>query len=340
MKMLKEEIKKLIDNGQFPEKSRQRELVETHISWIILCDDFVYKIKKPVQYSFLDFSTIALRKYYCEREIELNRRMSKDIYLEVLPVSLSNEDYKTGQPEGIVIDYAVKMRKLDPEKQMDVLLEKDEVRAGDIKELAKCIAAFHERAGIIHKKDVLDLKRKFNELKEEKDFLSENMGNKLEERIDRAIDGSDTFLNMNKNLLEERQKAGFFRDCHGDLHTRNIFLLPAPQPFDCIEFNDDYREIDVLNEVAFLCMDLDAMDKKDLSHLFIKNYNLLLPVMRNSMERQLFIYYKSYRANVRAKVNSLRASGSSDGATKAKALKEVEKYLQLMESYMDKLDLS
>ncbi len=140
--------------------------------------------------------------------------------------------------------------------------------------------------------------------------------------------------------MERRLKSGFFRDCHGDLHTRNIFLLPEPQPFDCIEFNDDYRQIDTLNEVAFLCMDLDAMGRQDLSEVFIKHYNRLFTVMRNEEERKLFVYYKCYRANVRAKVNSLRARSTEDSIAKTKALAEARKYLFLMEGYIKLLDNS
>jgi uncharacterized protein len=337
--MTKEQIEKLLSDGRFPELTHQKKLVETHISWVILCDEFVYKIKKPIQYPFLNFSTLSLRKHYCKREIELNRRLSKNVYLEVLPVFSLNGKYGIGQDEGEVIDYAVKMRKLDPEKQMDVLLSKNKVGPADIKKLAKCIAVFHKKTEVIYKKDLQDDKKKFNELKAEKEFLSENLGQDIGNLIDRAIERSNIFLNQKSQLLESRLSSGFFRDCHGDLHTRNIFLLPAPQPFDCIEFNDDYRQIDVLNEVAFLCMDLDALQREDLSRLFIEHYNLHFPAMRNNTEKQLFIYYKSYRANVRAKVNSLRASGSSENSSKKNALQEAEKYLKLMRSYLDRLEM-
>lgn len=331
--MTKEQIDELLSHGSFPEKGHQKELIETHISWVIICDEFVYKIKKPVQYPFLDFSTIELRKYYCHREIELNQRLSQDMYLEVLPVSIFNDSYTIGESKGQLIDYAVKMRKLDPEKQMDVLLENKKVKTADIKNLAKCIATFHKHAKIIHSGNVLHLKEQFNDLQSQKEFLTEGLGQAFGNLIDRSIETSNNFLRRNDKLLRDRLKDGFFRDCHGDLHTRNIFLLPKPLPFDCLEFNDDYRQIDILNEVAFLCMDLDAMLRKDLSRLFIEQYDLLFPAMRNKMERQLFVYYKSYRANVRAKVNSLRASSSPDKLSEEKFLAEAEKYLKLMESY-------
>lgn len=336
--MLKEEIDKLVSLGEFPEISRQKKLVETHISWVILCDDFVYKIKKPVKYSFLNFSTIALRKNFCEREVYLNRRFSKNIYLKVVPVRESNGLYSLGQDNGRLIDYAVKMRKLDPEKQMDFLLKKNKVRPVDIQNLAKQIADFHKFAKVIYAKNVFDLQIKFNDLKAEKEFLCENIGPRIATLIDLAIEESDNFLERSYKLLHERLNSGFFRDCHGDLHTRNIFLLPTPQLFDCIEFNDEYRKIDVLNEVAFLCMDLDALKRKDLSNHFIKEYNLQFPVIKNREDLGLFIYYKSYRANVRAKVNCLQASGIADEEVKFRTIREAEKYLKLMESYIRDLD--
>ena len=121
--------------------------------------------------------------------------------------------------------------------------------------------------------------------------------------------------------------------------TRNIFLLPSPQPFDCLEFNDDFRQIDVLNDIAFLCMDLDAFGKKDLSDFFLNCYNNLFPSIKTDDDRRLLIYYKSYRANIRAKVNSLRARTAKDDAEKLFALKEADKYLHLMDEYMKVLQM-
>ncbi len=336
--MTKNQIDILLSKGDFPEITRQRELVETHISWVIVCDRFVYKIKKPIQYSFLDFSTLELRKHYCHKEVELNQRFAKNVYLEVLPICQIQDSLAIGGTKGTILDYAVKMRKMNPEKQMDVLLTKDKVTPLDIRNLAERIAQFHKNTTIIYKKDVLDIKDRFNDLVAEKEFLSECLGVDSARIIDHAIGTSDTFLNKNKKLLENRLSFGFFRDCHGDLHSRNIFLLPAPQLFDCLEFNDDYRHIDVLNEIAFLCMDLDAFGKRELSDLCIEHYNLKFPAMRTQKERKFFIYYKCYRANIRAKVNSLRAKSASNEGEKKKALAEVKKYLALMKSYLELLD--
>jgi len=337
--MTKEQIDKLISEGTFPEAAVKPTLVETHISWIILADHFAYKIKKPVHYSFLDFSSLEKRKYFCEREIELNKRLTENIYINVEPVRESAGHYSIGQQEGVIIDYAVCMQKQDRTLQMDVLLSNNKVSRDDIYNLAQKIAVFHKNASVLHEIDLMDIPNKFIDLESEKYFLEKELNNKSRTIISHAIDISNSFTDKNKRLVANRLREGFFRDCHGDLHTRNIFLLPKPQPFDCIEFNDEFRQIDVLNEVAFLCMDLDAFERRDLSDLFISFYNDFFPCMRTREERRLFIYYKSYRANVRAKVNSLRARSAANETVKAAFLKESYKYLSLMYDYINLLTI-
>lgn len=332
--MTKAQINKLVSDGVFPGDNGTRALIETHISWVIVCDQFVYKIKKPVHYSFLDFSTLELRKHFCEREIQLNKRLTEGIYLDVQSIYEKEGNYFMGGKKGTLVDYAVRMRKLDKEKQMDQLLIKKQVTKSDITSLSEKIANFHKHAEIIYKKDVLKIREDFNDLKEQKEFLSEKLGGKYRKIIEHAIKISDSFIEKSKVLLDTRLHEGFYRHCHGDLHSRNIFLLPAPVPFDCIEFNDDFRQIDLLNEVAFLCMDLDAFDRRDLSDQFITDYNRFFLAIRTSEEQRLFIYYKSYRANVRAKVNNLRAKSAGDKKEKTKALATAAKYLDLMDSYL------
>lgn len=338
--MTKEQINSLVVNGEFPETAGQRELVETHISWVIICDRFVYKIKKPIQYSFLDFSTLALRKHFCEREIELNRRLTENIYLDVQPIFEWQGRLIMNGKEGSLVDYAVRMHRLDKEKQMDILLLQNKVTETDIRNLARKIALFHLNTEIIYKKDFIDIQEKFNDLGAEREFLEEHLGRDAGDIINRALEISNVLIEKNRKLLATRLSAGYFRDCHGDLHSRNIFLLPSPQPFDCIEFNDDLRQIDVLNEVSFLCMDLDAFERPDLSDLFIDQYNRLFLTMVSNEDKLLFIYYKSYRANIRAKVNSLRARSSAKNMEKVKALSAAEKYLQLMDGYLRSLQMS
>ncbi len=337
--MTTEQINKLLTDGIFPDPSVSRSLVETHISWVILCDQFVYKIKKPVNYSFLNFSTLEKRKHFCLREIELNSRLTKNIYLDVQPVYAIQNNFTIAGNEGLIIDYAVRMHKLESKKQMDLLLLKNKVSDTDIKNLAEKIASFHKETIVIYQKDFLDIREKFNDLEAEKDYMFQQLGDNYRDMISNAIETSVGFMEKHKDLLKARLDNGFFRDCHGDLHSRNIFLLPEPVPFDCIEFNDDFRQIDVLNEVAFLCMDLDSFGRQDLSVLFMNHYNAHFPCMNTAEERSLFIYYKSYRANIRAKVNTLRAKTATDHSEKTKALSATKKYLLLMDDYLKSPEL-
>lgn len=335
--MTQEQINRLITEGEFPEETGKRKLVETHISWVILCDAFVYKIKKPVDYSFLNFSTLKLRKYYCEREIVLNRRLTPDVYLEVLPIREDDHKIKIGSGEEAILDYVVKMNKLDTSKQMDILLKEDKVSVMDIQNLAEKVASFHQGAEIILELDLMDIREKFNDLDSVKETISGQSGETYGKMIQDTIGFSDRFLEENKQLMANRLKAGLYRDCHGDLHSRNIFLLPEPTPFDCIEFNDELRQIDVLNEVAFLCMDLDAFDRKDLSEEFLTHYIHSFPAMKTPEEVALFIYYKMYRANIRAKVNGLRVISATKDDERATALSTAEKYLTQMSNYIQEI---
>jgi len=331
--MTEAEIEQLISNGEFPEQTENRKLVQTHASWVILCDKFVYKIKKPIQYSFLNFSTQKLRKHFCIREVELNRRLTPNVYIGVVAITQQTGSVNVGG-EGEVIDHTVKMHKLPSEKQMDILLTKNKVSENDIENLAEKIASFHKETSIIKNKNLEDIREEYNDLQSQKDFINLHSDPKYAKIIDRAITTSNSFLTHHKQLLTKRLHNGFYKNCHGDLHTRNIFLLPEPVPFDCIEFNDDFRQIDVLNEIAFLCMDLDALNRKDLSELFLENYNKLFPTITTAEEGKLFIYYKSYRANIRAKVSSLRAQSATSKKEKSTALSSAEKYLDLVESYL------
>jgi aminoglycoside phosphotransferase family enzyme len=333
--MNREQIDRLMADVSVQPAGSQSRLIETHISWVIVAGGFAYKIKKPMRYSFLDFSTLEKRRLYCERELVLNRRLTEEVYLGVVPILSAGERISIGNMQGTIIDYAVKMNEMEAGRRMDLLLKEDKVGYSDIGRLAEKIAGFHRRAEIIPDKDIMDIPLKFADLANEREFLSGYLP--VAAYIGWAEHASLSFVERHRKLVAARQEEGLIRDCHGDLHTRNIFLLDDPQPFDCIDFNDDLRQIDVLNEVAFLCMDLDASGRQDLSALFLLRYNELFPVMRTEEEEKLFFYFKSYRANVRAKVNSYRARTAVTPDERDVALRQSEKYLRLMKEYLEQL---
>jgi aminoglycoside phosphotransferase family enzyme len=335
--MTKAEIDQLILPGNGTSKKAPPELIETHISWVFIDDRFAYKIKKPIKYSFLDFSTLERRKYFCEREIELNQRLTEGIYLDVVPVKISAGNFVIGNEKGGLIDYAVRMKKQDRNRQMDVLLRNGTVTGAQLVQLANKMAHFHQHATIVYEKDPHDIPSKFKDLEGETHFLQDNLGDKAGDMIRSALLLSEQFSGSHAALLAARVTGGFCRDGHGDLHSRNIFLLETPQPFDCIEFSDDLRQVDVLNEIAFLCMDLDSFGRPDLMNIFTEAYTEIFPVLHSKEMERLFLYYKSYRANIRAKVNSLRARSAQERHEKDRALAECRSYLELMTGYLARL---
>ena len=293
-----------------------------------------------MQYSFLNFSSLDKRKFYCERELLLNSRFS-DIYLDVVPIKSDGKKLFIGKGEGMIMDYAVRMKRLQTAKQMNHLLKKKCISKKQISILANKIAVFHKGAKLIHSPfKITRAKREFNDILSNIKWVKVNMGNRYVDLIERNVRNSDIFIDQNENFIKDRIKKGFWRDVHGDLHSKNIFLYKDPIIFDCIEFNDNFRQIDVLNEVAFFCMDLEAFQRVDLSKQFMKTYLETFPCMKTEHEEKLFTYYKCYRANVRAKVNILRVIQSNDKLQVKNYILEIEKYLKLMDCYSSKTDSS
>ncbi len=331
--MDKDQVNKLIQFGTYRGELLKGKLIETHISWVILTKRCAFKIKKKMQYSFLNFSSISKRKYYCEQEILLNSRLS-DIYLDVPPVKQTKNKLFIGEGKGQVIGYTVRMKRLQIAKQMNHMLERKQVSEIQINVLAKKIALFHRDTDIIYNPfNDSQAKTEFNDILTVLDWVKINLKNRYADLIEKAVRNSNTFLDQNKKFIKNRIKAGFWRDVHGDLHSKNIFLYKDPIIFDCIEFNDAFRQIDVLNEVAFFCMDLEGFKRVDLSKQFMKTYLEFFPCMKTRQEEFLFTYYKSYRANVRAKVNALRAMQATEASVINKYIKEIKKYLNLMDQY-------
>jgi uncharacterized protein len=316
------------DRGEF-------ELRETHISWILLYGKFAYKIKKPVHLPFLDFSTLQQRKFFCEREVILNSRFSKGIYFKVVPIKKYQNHIFIGKSKGEIIDYAVMMRRLNSGKQMDIMLRENKVAKIQILKLAKKISSFHRKAAIIKNKfNPLSFQDLFSELSCYKKFIRKYLGNNYYGIVSKAQKKSKLFLSHHRKMLDDRVERGLVRDCHGDLHSGNIFLYSSPVLFDCIEFNDEFRYIDVLYEIAFLSMDLDFYGKFKLGRLFEKDYLSDSGLSMNKKELQLFYYYKTCRANIRAKVNIIKALEIKKKDNEFKnIILETKNYLDLIKVY-------
>lgn len=335
--MTSTQIENLIQGSGLQQPCSQPQLLETHISWVILCDDFVYKIKKPVKFDFLDFSTLEQRKFYCEKELELNRRLTSGMYLDVLPVREDEGSVSVGAGNGKIADHAVKMTRIDPGRRMDLLLARQEVTVEQVQAIAGQLAAFHQRTLVCHYGVRLQLQHDFNDLLQYAMAMEADIGKDQMDQIQRATDTAAKFLKANTGLLNERSAKGFIRDCHGDLHSGNIFLLNEPVIFDCIEFNDSLRQIDILNELAFLCMDLEFYHLPGLAQAFFDYYNHIFPVCGSKEEEELFVFYKAYKANVRAKIHLMDAEGATDDEKRNTALHTGADYLLLMDGYLGRL---
>ncbi|WP_160149614.1 bifunctional aminoglycoside phosphotransferase/ATP-binding protein [Roseiconus lacunae] len=302
--------------------AQEVKLIETHISWIFLVGEFAYKVKKPIRNAFLDYSTIDKRRHYCEQELRLDRRFAAPLYDSVVAVRRCDDKILFGEsvdPPGTIIDYAVKMRRFDQANLIGEKLRSGQLSRDRVIELANVIAACHstaarqplsadrrsaslagkirETGGINEQTPFEDAIENLTELKELLPSESETLG-ELE-------DWTRHFFEHHVILFEGRVRAGFIRECHGDLHLDNVVDYQGKlMPFDGIEFNDRFRWIDVLSDVAFTAMDFAANGRPDFCFALVNEYldrtgdHAALPLLR---------WYLVYRSLVRAKVAGIRA---------------------------------
>ena len=336
--MRESEVRDIAKNGVYENTPLQGKVEETHISWVILSRRFAFKIKKPLKLSFLDFSTLHLRKQQCERELLLNSRFS-EIYLSVRPIRrVKGQWILGGHEDGDVVDYCVVMRRMAVSKRLDNVLRRGKVNESSIRRLADQTASFHRKAEkVFIRFDILKTRSTFNDIGSIVEFVSDNIGVEFSDIIDRSIEWSNSFLGLHNHRMQQRIDHGLKRDLHGDLHSGNIFLYRTPVLFDCIEFNDEFRQIDVLYEIAFLCMDFERFHHKSLAEIFLKEYTRHFPAFRESEDHLIFTYFKCLRANIRAKVHAMQLSQAGDENEAAFQRSETCKYLSLMNEYMTSL---
>jgi uncharacterized protein len=332
--MDKEQVEYMMNHCTLPDSCNEPVLKETHISWIVLTDNFAFKIKRPVVFSFLDFSTPAKRKFYCQQELKLNRRLAPEMYLDVIPVTQKMAGLNKNVEDDKVIDHAVKMKRMDNSLEMNKMLKEDEVTEQHIDKLAEKIARFHKKVRVLKNAfGTLEFQERYANIQSVSTYLVEKSGAEWEIKIKDCVDKSFNYLNSIRNLSNHRVITGFQKNCHGDLNASNIFLYDDPVIFDCIEFNSDYRRIDVLNDIAFLCVDLDFFNKQKLSERFYNKYMEFSGLDDDQENHKLFTYYKSYRASVRAKVTLLNLIENPENENEIE-LKDAKKYILMMEDYL------
>ncbi len=252
-------IDDLLIPGSLSDNTEDISLVQTHISYVFITDNFVYKIKKVVNFGFLDFSTLEKRKYYCDQEIDLNRRLSKDLYIGVLPVIFDGKIHKIGEGRGKVVEYAVKMKRIPDEILMRSIFERGRLQEGHLRRIAQVLAGFHLTAQRTTYIDNFGNPEVFKVNTDENFQQTEYYIGMTIKRKDFKIikNWTDNFYSVNRGLFLDRIASGRIRDCHGDLHMEHICLTDPVSVFDCIEFNERFRYTDTLADIAFLLMDLE-----------------------------------------------------------------------------------
>lgn len=323
----------LRDPASYPHQPQEIRELHTHGSLVFVVPPLVYKIKKPVNLGFLDFSSLEKRRYFCEREVVLNSRLSPGIYLGVESITREGDGFAFGGG-GPVVEVAVKMIRLSPEGFLDARIKAGNAGEAELERVARMLAEFYQkqrptpeivRWGRIGKLRV-STEENFSQTEV---FIGKTLSRSAFEAI-RVF--TDACYKRRRALFEKRMTDGWIRDCHGDLHLDHVHVTDdALHIYDCIEFNDRFRYVDVANDVAFLAMDLDRHDRPDLARFFVRRVANLLG---DGEMAALMDFYQCYRAYVRGKVESFRTvSEIVDADERTQAADDARRYFRLALQY-------
>jgi len=297
-------ISALLEPSRYPHAVQSVELIETHISWLLLAGEFAYKIKKPITLPFLDYGTLAKRRRCCAQELRLNRRYAADIYLNIVPITGTAAD-PSFDKDGLPIEYAVKMRRFDEAGRLDHLCACGELCAAQVSALAQTVAEFHHNAAIAGPETRFGLPQaviapvlaNFTELQAQ---LTDTA---CLAELKTLLMWTQAEFKALAPRFRTRKSAGKIRECHGDLHLGNIVLIDGKvRLFDCIEFNEDLRWIDVASDIAFSYVDLIDHQQPGLAAWLLNEW---LSVSGDYDAVPLLRFYGVYRALVRAKVAAI-----------------------------------
>ncbi len=325
-------VESLLRPCAYPDNPSRVELVQTQMSFVFLADRYVYKVKKAVDLGYLDYTTLENRRLFSLREVELNRRLSPDIYLGVVPVTRQDGGFVM-EGNGKAVEYAVKMRRLPQDRMMSVLLDRDQVSGEMAERVARKLVDFHSKA------ETGPTIATFGSVEAIRKNVDENFGQTdryfgrtiSEGQYERIMAYTNGFIDGNASLFRRRVKRGRIRDCHGDLHAEHVCFANGIYIYDCIEFNDRFRYCDVASEIAFLAMDIDRHGRAELSRSFVRAY---VDGSGDADLLQLLNFYKCYRAYVRGKVNSFALDDPNiNEAGKAQAARTARSYFDLAFAY-------
>jgi hypothetical protein len=318
----------------YPHNPERVELIQTHISYIFIAGDLVYKVKKAVDFGFLDFTTLGKRKYYCDKEVILNQRFAPHVYRDVARIIEEPPGSLRMKNGNRIVEYAVEMEKIPEERMLHRLVEEQTVKDNDIRRVGAYLAGVYRNIRSDTKaRSFGGVKAISMNVVENFDQTRKYIGGPVTKDTFSAIETwSLSFMEKNGALFEKRIADGHIKDCHGDLHLQHICIDDERiAVFDCIEFNERFRYGDVASDVAFLSMDFEFNERKDLAELFVDAYR------EESGDEDLVTilpFYKTYRAMVRAKVTSfLLDDAAVEETARTAAFLKARRYYDLAYEY-------
>ena len=325
-------INALQDPSLYPHDVEAIQVLETHISWIILTGSHAYKLKKPLDLGFLDFRNLEARRFYCEEELRLNRRLAETIYEAVIPIT-GTEDEPELNGEGDPIEYALRMRQFDPEQALDRLSERGELSKAHLDELADRVAAFHQSVPALPQDSPMgDPSRLRQAMLDNFTTIRESITDSADRhQADSLQAWTESTFDQLEPCIHQRLADGHVRECHGDLHLGNIaWFEDRITVFDCIEFNEAFRWIDTANDLAFLLMDLESRGHRFWAFRVLNRY---LEHSGDFGALPLLGIYKAYRAMIRAKIALLSPADTAEQQTRL--LERYRSYAGLAEHYCE-----
>jgi len=317
----------------YPERPWRVDAIQTHMSWIFLTEQHAFKLKKPVAYDYLDFSTLEARHRWCREEVRLNRRLAPDVYLTTIPLTVGAEGMLEVGGLGAVVDWLVMMRRLPSERMLDAIIRREALANEDVASLAGRLASFYAEAPPVP----VDPSSRLWSLKmniEGNQAGLETVGFGLErERVDALYQWQLDWLKEHSALAGERAAAGHIVDGHGDLRPQHVCLLRPPDGpviIDCVEFNRDFRLLDVGEELASLAMECERMGETRVGPALLSSYE---DATRDEIPAPLFRFYKVYRAYLRARLSISHLLDPTVGGS-ARWRARAGSYLVLAEGYV------
>jgi aminoglycoside phosphotransferase family enzyme/predicted kinase len=326
---LPEHLRNLLTPAAYPHPVEAIELVETHVSWVLLTGSYAYKIKRPVHYAFIDLRSMERRAFFCMEELRLNRRFAADLYVDVCRVTLHEGGARINGP-GTVIDHAVRMTQFRREDELDRLLESGGIEPPELEDFGRTLAAIHERLPVAARNARWGMPEAVRSLILEnlEQCIQAHTSGRLTGRLNALRPFLVQRLKLLENSLARRVAGGRVRECHGDLHARNIVRHDGGLlPFDCMEFDPAFRWIDVADEIAFLLMDLEVLRRPGHAYAFLSGY---LAQGGDYGACRVLDLYKAHRALVRAKVAALTSKAGSSASES-----QDSRFFAQCESYAD-----